>query len=119
MTGSTPWIASAESYNPAGELFTSSGYMTTPRGGGSTATLLNDGRVLIAGGNGLYVPSSFAELYTPASLVAAPALFSLPGPRGEGATLRLMLGSISRLRLVGQDLRFSIRAPFLRNSFSL
>jgi hypothetical protein len=93
MTGGGPWVASAESYNPAGDVFTSSGNMTTPRGGGCTATLLNDGRVLIAGGNPIDSPSSFAELYTPASLVAAPALFSLPG--GGGAVWHSATGQIA------------------------
>jgi uncharacterized protein (TIGR03437 family) len=48
--------------------------------------------VLIAGGNPIYVPSSFAELYTPASIIAAPALFSLPG--GGGAIWDSATGQI-------------------------
>jgi len=42
-------LASTELYDPARDAFTPSGNMTTPRGGGQTATLLTDGRVLIAG----------------------------------------------------------------------
>jgi uncharacterized protein (TIGR03437 family) len=50
-----------------------------------TATVLNDGRVLIVGAG---VPSSLAELYTPSVLVPAPVLFSLSGDRqGQGAIL--------------------------------
>ena len=63
-----PDLASAELYDPATGTFTPTGSMTTARRG-ATATLLNNGRVLIAGGgvgsNGS-VPSS-AELYDPAT----------------------------------------------------
>jgi len=53
--------ASAELYNPATGTFTPTGGMTTERVG-QTATLLNNGQVLIAGGGH---PS--AELYNPAT----------------------------------------------------
>jgi hypothetical protein len=74
-------VSSAEFYDPALGKFTWSGSMTTSRET-HTATVLNDGRVLIAGGDayggiGLYYgPTQTAELYTPDSLIAAPALFS-------------------------------------------
>src|SRR5215468_2978161 len=52
-----------------------------------TATVLNDGRVLIVGAEA-GAPSSLAELYTPSVLVPAPVLFSLSGDRqGQGAIL--------------------------------
>jgi hypothetical protein len=55
-------LASAELYDPSTGVFTLTGGMTTPRAGHS-ATLLPDGRVLIAGGS-----SSFsAELYDPST----------------------------------------------------
>jgi len=65
--------------------------MTADRGL-HTATLLNNGKVLIAGGihkvGQTWPPLSSAEIYTPRSLISAPALFSLSGNgRGQGAIL--------------------------------
>ena len=74
--------ATAELYDPASRAFSTTGNMTVARGG-HTATLLNDGRVLLAGGVG---PSVSAELYTPAMLVPSPRLFSVSGDgKGQSA----------------------------------
>jgi len=68
---------------------------------GHTAALLNDGRVLIAGGLsfvGIITPNGYsegrfpvlssAELYTPAVLAGAPVLLSVSGDgKGQGAIL--------------------------------
>jgi hypothetical protein len=85
--------ASAELYEPSLGAFTQTGDMTTPREL-HTATVLNDGRVLIAGGLsyggiGIFFGSlASAELYEPAVLVPGPVLFSLSGDgRGQGAIL--------------------------------
>jgi len=56
-----------ELFDSSTETFTSAGFMTGPRAG-HTATVLEDGRVLLAGGvdnAGIYVPT--AELYDPAT----------------------------------------------------
>jgi hypothetical protein len=81
-------LASAEVYDPATGTFRRTGDMSTGRGL-NTATLLNSGKVLIAGGihygvgAGLF---SSAEVYTPASLIPAPVLLSLSGDgQGQGA----------------------------------
>lgn len=60
-------LASAEIYNPASGTFSATGSMTTPREG-HTATLLRDGRVLVAGGspNGIQATTS-ADIYDPVS----------------------------------------------------
>ena len=64
-TGTEGQLASAELYDPKTGTFSPTGSMITARGG-QTATLLSDGRVLIAGGRDLFGNSlSSAELYQP------------------------------------------------------
>jgi N-acetylneuraminic acid mutarotase len=58
-------LASAELYDPARGTFKATGSLTTGRYD-QTATLLEDGRVLIAGGSGSDGGLSSAELYDPA-----------------------------------------------------
>ncbi|MGH9679132.1 MAG: Kelch repeat-containing protein, partial [Candidatus Acidiferrales bacterium] len=68
----SPVLATAELYDPVAETFTATGSMTTPRNQ-HTATLLNNGMVLITGGR--YYTSGLsgemdlasAELYDPAT----------------------------------------------------
>ena len=89
-------VNSAELYDPVTGTFSNTGNMATDRDwGGHTATLLNDGRVLIAGGQIVQPPPSYvpvalssAEIYHPGVLVPAPVLLSLSGDgRGQGAIL--------------------------------
>src|SRR5262249_30212341 len=64
--------ATAELFIPATGTFTSTADMTSPRIFGHTATLLMDGRVLIAGGyNDPASPMANAELYVPPVLMPA------------------------------------------------
>jgi hypothetical protein len=86
-------LATSELYNPSTGGFASTGSLGARRGG-HTATLLNDGRVLITGGVsyggiGLFFGSlASAEIYHPAVLAPAPVLFSMSGGgRGQGAVL--------------------------------
>ena len=84
-------VASTELYDPSAGTFHATGNMAAARET-HTATLLPDGRVLIAGGVsyggiGVFGGSlATAELYTPDVLVPAPTLVSLSGDgRGQGA----------------------------------
>jgi hypothetical protein len=102
----TPPLASAEIYDPATSGFSTTGSLASARHA-HTATLLNNGQVLITGGtaftagcfnrlgnsiNGM----SSAELYTPAVLVPAPVLFSTSGDgKGQGAIWHAQTGQIA------------------------
>jgi N-acetylneuraminic acid mutarotase len=63
----TESLASAELYDPASGTWTATGNMVTAHGRGSTATLLPDGKVLVAGGDGGSGATATAELYDPAN----------------------------------------------------
>jgi Galactose oxidase, central domain len=85
-------VTSAELYDPVTGTFSNTGNMATDRDA-QTATLLNDGRVLITGGRIFQPPPSYgtvvlssAEIYHPGVLVPAPVLLSLSGDgKGQGA----------------------------------
>jgi hypothetical protein len=57
---------SAEIYDPAANSWTQINPLTTPRAN-ATAALLQDGRVLIAGGDNAGVPSNTIEIYDPST----------------------------------------------------
>ena len=91
-------VSTAELYDPAIGGFTPAGSMITARCC-HTATLLNSGQVLIAGGGSpAFQPSNLAsaELYNPAVMVGAPALFSLSTDgKGQGAIWDANTGNVA------------------------
>jgi hypothetical protein len=76
------WDYSGELYDPVSGTFTDVGSPFDARGG-HTATLLNDGRVLLAGGSaseqGPFAVLASAELYNPRVAMPAPALLTVSG----------------------------------------
>jgi len=97
-------LATAELYDSASGEFTATGSMNAVRES-HTATLLNDGRVLLTGGqayggiNIFYGPTATAELYTPEVLVPAPLLFSLTGDgKGQGVLWHSITGQVASRR---------------------
>lgn len=89
-------VASADLYDPSTRAFTAMGNMTTPRNY-HTATLLRDGRILIAGGSGgnNIAALASAELYLPEVVTPAPVLLSLSGDgQGQGAIWHARTGEI-------------------------
>ena len=90
------YLASVEIYDFSSGAFGWIGNMNAGRQI-HTATLLGDGRVLIAGGVGApgYSALATAEVYTPPVLVPAPVLFSLSGDgQGQGAVWNGVTGQI-------------------------
>jgi hypothetical protein len=87
------WLSSAELFDAASERFIAAGSMSAPRAG-ATATLLDNGKVLIAGGatsQGKSLDS--AELFDPA-LGAFVATGSMTTPRSHAVAVLLQDGKV-------------------------
>src|SRR5712671_708324 len=91
-------LASAEIYDPSTGTFATTGSMRTPRKG-HTATMLRDGRVLIAGGGrggmpGGYISYDTAELYDPDTRMFAKMRAHMIFDRVGAAAVRLNDGRV-------------------------
>src|SRR5215467_1952275 len=87
-------LASAELYDPATGRFTATGSMMTARRAGHSATLLPDGRVLIAGGYGAgSAVIAGAEVYAPSTGVFTPT-GDMIEPRGGHTAILLATGKV-------------------------
>jgi hypothetical protein len=88
--GGCTYLASAEIYDPANKLFTNTGSLAAPRS--APAVLLQNGKVLIAGGYecdsaGNCASLSSAEIYDPTSHTFAPAANMTSARNGHTMTL--------------------------------
>jgi N-acetylneuraminic acid mutarotase len=91
-------LASAELYDPATGTWTATAHMNEMRGGGHTATLLGNGRVLVAGGNGIDASNSplalaSAEVYDPITSSWS-ATGAMVAARANHAAIRLLDGKV-------------------------
>src|SRR5437762_1005522 len=82
---------SAELFDPVGSTFSGTGSTSVPHTAGS-ATLLADGRVLVAGGHGS-ATTAVAEIYNPSTGTFTAAV-SLTVPRQEHSATRLGDGRV-------------------------
>jgi hypothetical protein len=100
-------VKAAELWSPATETWTTMASMQRPRLYHSTALLLPDGRVLVAGG-GRYFGNSdqsdqlSAELYSPPYLFKGtrPVITFAPGLAGYGGTINIQTPDASRIAAV-------------------
>ncbi len=84
-SGETVPVASAELYNPATRTFSRTGEMASARTDHAAATL-QDGRILVSGGDGGTAPLASAEIFDPAREAWSGAASLARTRRGHSAT---------------------------------
>ncbi len=88
------FLVSAELYDPISGTWTATGNLLTPRGQGGTVAVLNDGKVLVAGGGGVGdAMLASSELYDPDNGSWTTAA-SMSGRRGGSASVSLPDGDV-------------------------
>jgi len=105
IDASSKSLATAEVYDPYTNSWHSAGPMSEPHGSGLTATLLQDGRVLVAGGGTTSYSVASADLYDPTTNTFSPAA-PMSVPRFEATAALMPNGMV--LVAGGYDLRLNI-----------
>ena len=82
-------LSSAELYDPNTGTWTVTASMLEVRSGGHTATLLSNGKVLVAGGNSIFDPIAAAELFDPVTESWSSAGAMVQGRADHTATILL------------------------------
>jgi hypothetical protein len=125
---STTGILPAELWDPANETWTTMAAMEQLRMYHSTAILLPDGRVLVAGGGRTAPAVDYltAQIYSPPYLFkgARPTIASAPGSASYGTTLAVQtpdaanIASVSLIRLGSVTHAFDMDQRFINLSFT-
>jgi len=87
------YLASAEIFDPAAGTFTSAGDMAGGGRADHTATLLDDGTVLIAGGHNLTIELNTAEIFDPVANTFTP-VGPMNGPHSQHEAVLLRDGTV-------------------------
>jgi hypothetical protein len=122
-------VLAAEMWSPSTQAFTTMASMVTPRVYHSTALLLPDGRVLVAGGgeyNGTMPDQLNAEIYSPPYLFkgARPTVTSYPSTLQYGGSFAVQtpdaanIASVSLIRLGSVTHAFNQNQRFIPLSFT-
>jgi Galactose oxidase, central domain len=109
-------LASAETFDPVAGLFTPTSPMTEPRSVG-TATLLNNGQVLVAGGSG----DTKAELFDPATNTFSPIASRMNAVRSFHTSTLLKDGTVllaGGIVKIGDPLQTAELFDFASNTFT-
>jgi len=116
--------ATAESYDPATRTLTPAGAMSAGREV-HTATLLQDGRVLVTGGEffadvGMFLGSlNSAEIFAPASSLPPVPVFPADGTTTENLHPRLQLHNVVASGMVTYRFEWSERSDFIASEIAV
>lgn len=125
---STTGVLDAEMWDPNGETWSTMAAMQDLRMYHSTALLLPDGRVLVAGGGRLYPANDYltAQIYSPPYLFhgARPTIASVPGNAGFDTSITVQtpdaanIGTVSLVRLGSVTHTFNMDQRYINLGFT-